>query len=389
MPSSAFIRSGGLMAVVGGVAWTTGWAAQQYFELDRIKGVSLFVLLLGAMAAVTALHILQRERYGLGSWFALTAFIGLALMLAYELIGAVTERYLPGVAWIFAVGTFAATMGIVFLGAISIATRVLPWWCGAALTVSGPSFTALLGPGVGVAWVVVGYAIFRAGAPVRTPSVGEAGEQAIGAAHEEGLSLIGWCGVAAILAGALFAAWGYVDGGFAPSAYLNVTLAALAIVVPTLFLVGLVGLHTWCADRVNWLGEVGFVLGFIGSAAGSMRGLEDLIGWYGTHVLGYTNLVATGMLLNPWIDWLFLLSAGLLLVGFATTRIKASSALHALPLAMGAFGWAYLLTDSGGVLETRLGHVSFGVLFSLSWGALGVMLWYQWGATNDRTPRSS
>jgi hypothetical protein len=162
--SSVFIRSGGLMAMVGGVAWATGWAAQWYLELDRIKGLSFFLLLLGAMAAIPAMHVLQGQRYGLERWFALMASVGLALMFAYELIGAVTERYLPGIAWTFAVGTFAATMGTVFLGAISIVTRVLPWWCGAALLVGAPSFTALLGSGVGVAWVVAGYAIFRAGA---------------------------------------------------------------------------------------------------------------------------------------------------------------------------------------------------------------------------------
>jgi len=164
MSSSAFIRLGGLLAVVGGTAWAAGWAAQWYLELNRVKGVSFFLLLLGAMAAIAALHALQRERYGLERWFALMACVGLALMLAYELVGAVTERYLPGVAWIFTVGAFAATMGILFLGAISIAIRVLPWWCGTALIVGVPSYAAFLGPGVGVAWVVVGYAVFRAAA---------------------------------------------------------------------------------------------------------------------------------------------------------------------------------------------------------------------------------
>jgi hypothetical protein len=164
MSSSAFIRLGGLLAVVGGTAWAAGWAAQWYLELNRVKGVSFFLLLLGAMAAIAALHALQRKRYRLERWFALMACIGLALMLAYELVSAVTERYLPGVAWIFTVGAFAATMGILFLGAISIAIRVLPWWCGTALIVGVPSYAAFLGSGVGVAWVVVGYAVFRAAA---------------------------------------------------------------------------------------------------------------------------------------------------------------------------------------------------------------------------------
>jgi hypothetical protein len=188
------------------------------------------------------------------------------------------------------------------------------------------------------------------------------------------------CGVGAISAGTLFAAWGYVDGGFAPSAYLDAALAALAFVVPTLFVVGLAGLYARCARSVSWLGEVGFVLGFVGSAAGAMRGFEDLIDWYDAHLLGYTNSTASGLLLNPWIDWLPLLFVGLSLVGIVTVRTETLGAVRALPLAMGAFGWAYLFTDSGGAVETRLGHVVFGVLFSLSWVALGGMLWDQGGA---------
>jgi hypothetical protein len=187
--------------------------------------------------------------------------------------------------------------------------------------------------------------------------------------------LIRSCGLGAILAGALFAAWGYIHGEFVPSAYLEAATVTLAIVVPTLFLVGLAGLYTQCNKRVSWLGKVGFVLGLIGSAVGSVRGLEELIGWYGAHVLGYTNATARGLLLNPWIDWLPLLFVGLSLVGIATIRTKTLGALRVLPLAMGAFGWAYLFTDSGGAVETRLGHVAFAVLFSLSWVALGSMLW--------------
>jgi hypothetical protein len=164
MSSSAFIRWGGLSAMVGGFAWATGWLAQWYLELDGIKGVSYFLLLLGAMVAIAALHTLLGERYNLERWFALIGIVGLALMLVYEVVGVVTGRYLPGIAWIFLVGAFAAMLGIVFLGVISLATRALPWWCGAALVVGAPSFTAFLGPGVGVAWVVAGYAIFRAGA---------------------------------------------------------------------------------------------------------------------------------------------------------------------------------------------------------------------------------
>lgn len=194
------------------------------------------------------------------------------------------------------------------------------------------------------------------------------------------------CGFGAILAGALFATWGYIHGGLAPSAYLDAALAALAFVVPSLFLVGLAGLYAKRNGIVGWLGELGFVLGFVGSVAGTMRGLEDLIGWYDAHVLGYVNSTARGLLIHPWIDWLPLLFAGLSLVGIATLGTKTLGVSPALPLAMGAFGWAYLFTDHGGAVETRLGHVAFGILFSLSWVALGGVLCYHRGAADDRIP---
>ena len=196
------------------------------------------------------------------------------------------------------------------------------------------------------------------------------------------------CGIGAVLAGTLFAAWGYLDGGLAPSAYLNAALPALAFAVPALFLVGLAGLYTKCTGTVSWLGGMGFVLGFIGSAAGSLQGFKHLIGWYSTHVLGSTSAMARGLLVISWIDWLPVLLTGLSLIGIAAARTKTLGALHTLPLAMGAFGWAYLFTDSGGAVETRLGHVAFGILFSLSWMALGSMLWYQGGAAYNRTLRS-
>jgi len=194
------------------------------------------------------------------------------------------------------------------------------------------------------------------------------------------------CGVAAVLAGALFAGWGYVHGRLASSLYLDAATAALSIGVPTLFLVGLAGLHTRYEGTVSRLGETGFILGFVGSAVGSVRGVENLIGWYDAHVLGYTNSTAKGLLLHPWIDWTTLLFAGLSLVGIATARTKTLGALRAWPLATGAFGWAYLFTDSGGAAEMRLGHVAFGLLFSLSWVTLGGVLWHQ-GARRTITTR--
>jgi hypothetical protein len=188
MMRTGLILLGGLAAMVGGIAWTTlfllGDLLVRYLSLGSIekavqKGGLEFpvfnVWLLGAMAAIVALHVLQRGRYGSrGALASLAAFVGLAMIpvIWLFLVGPSISLALTG-----AVGMvcfLAATVGMVFLGLATIEAEVLPWWCGAALIVGSPPF-AFLWPlvevpwvgWVGVAWVVVGYAIFRAG--VRRP----------------------------------------------------------------------------------------------------------------------------------------------------------------------------------------------------------------------------
>ena len=65
------------------------------------------------------------------------------------------------------------------------------------------------------------------------------------------------------------------------------------------------------------------------------------------------------------------------MVGIANVWTKTLGILRALPLAMAALGWAFYVTDTGGVVEVRLNHIGFGVLFSLSWVLLGGVLWRQ------------
>jgi hypothetical protein len=79
-------------------------------------------------------------------------------------------------------GVLAATVGIVGLGIVTISAGVLPRWCGIAIIAGSPPGVGILFvyliplgmagilPGVvgwalvGLPWVVVGYAIFRAAA---------------------------------------------------------------------------------------------------------------------------------------------------------------------------------------------------------------------------------
>jgi hypothetical protein len=154
MKRTSLIHLGGLAAIVGGIAYTALSVLVPFLE------PMFFVLLaLAALVAIAALHALQSERYGLlGTMGSLCVSIGVVLILGSNL--GITEGPpwpLPEV--IFVVSVVLATLGMVALGIATIAARVLPWWSGAALIVS-PIF-AVLGPLVGVPWVV-GYAIFRA-----------------------------------------------------------------------------------------------------------------------------------------------------------------------------------------------------------------------------------
>jgi hypothetical protein len=185
MMRTGLILLGGLAAMVGGTAWTALWllgdllvrilslgSIEKAVQKGSLQAPVLTVLLVGAMAAIVALHVLHRERYGLlGTLASLAAFVGLAMIpvIWLFLVGPSISLALTG-----AVGMvcfLAATVGMVFLGLATIEAEVLPWWCGAALIVGSPPFALswplVEVPWVGVAWVVVGYAIFRAG--VRRP----------------------------------------------------------------------------------------------------------------------------------------------------------------------------------------------------------------------------
>ena len=85
MKRIGLIRMGGLAAMVGGVVYTV---------LGLLVGfrAPLFHVLLGigALAAIAALHALQRRHYGLsGAVASVTTFVGVAMMVVSELAGAV------------------------------------------------------------------------------------------------------------------------------------------------------------------------------------------------------------------------------------------------------------------------------------------------------------
>src|SRR5215212_9859397 len=81
--------------------------------------------------------------------------------------------------------------------------------------------------------------------------------------HRAFSTLLGWSGWATALSGVLFLVWGYVDREGAPW-YLDLAVLVLGIVVPVLFLVGLVGIYSrvYIKDRTQagWISSVGFLI---------------------------------------------------------------------------------------------------------------------------------
>jgi hypothetical protein len=195
MLASTLIRLGGVAAMVGGVTSATlgvltvlilglTYEIPGTIEKPIQKGgwelPAANMLLIGALAAIVALHALQRQRYGSGGTLAaLAAFIGLVLLpMAWILAG--PSYPLSLTAAVLLVGVLAASVGIVGLGVVTITAGVLPRWCGIALIVGSPPGVGILFlvsiplgmarilPGeavwelAGIAWIAVGYAIFRA-----------------------------------------------------------------------------------------------------------------------------------------------------------------------------------------------------------------------------------
>jgi len=192
MKRTDLVRLGGLAAMVGGVVYVglvlltdPYWLEQLYYVNTIGYGFVAILQPLGAMAAISALHALQGRRYGMtGAYFPIVAFVGLALAvgaLTVEVIALSYESHL--LFFLILIGLLVASVGIAALGVQTMAAGVLPWWCGVALIAGNPfgmflmmtpsqrfgdspkevlwlmgAFEAL----GGVAWVLVGYAVFRA-----------------------------------------------------------------------------------------------------------------------------------------------------------------------------------------------------------------------------------
>jgi hypothetical protein len=157
------IRLGGLVTMVGAASsYAMIWSPEWLFGLQL--GVMVF-------PAIAALHALHREREGYvwpGALASLASFIGIALIIVSWPLETTST---------LSVGLVLATVGLLALGVVTMFAEVLPWWCAAALILGSPlgafvgmgflwplglDETAIILP-LGVGWVLVGFAIFRAG----------------------------------------------------------------------------------------------------------------------------------------------------------------------------------------------------------------------------------
>jgi hypothetical protein len=189
MKRTGLIRLGGLAAMVGGITATTLGllyvlqargvtlgSIDRGLQKGNYETPVLTILLLGVLAAIAALHILQRGRYGReGALAYVVAFVGLVLIPVGWLMPLIAVA-----APLVIVGVVAASVGIVGLGIVTIKAGVLPRWCGAAVVAGSPPFVVIefaiasllvaasIVPGevawalAGVPWVLVGYALLRA-----------------------------------------------------------------------------------------------------------------------------------------------------------------------------------------------------------------------------------
>lgn len=207
MKHTLLIRLGGLAAMVGGAASVTlgllyilqarGLTfdpTEKALQRGHYENPTLDLLVVGVLSAIASLHAVQRGRYGTPERLtSLAAFVGMAIAVVGGLLGGLVPALTGQAMLLVLVGLLAATAGVVGLGIVTITAGVLPRWCGVALLAGSPPVVfvgfmaaslleASLGsvglrsvvPGgvgwgalwawPGVAWALVGYAIFRAAA---------------------------------------------------------------------------------------------------------------------------------------------------------------------------------------------------------------------------------
>jgi hypothetical protein len=163
---SDLIRLGGLLAMIGSVVFALVSLLRFWLNstLAEVATLPMFFLLLVVVSvAFVAIAALLRGTHhgGLGIVASGVSLVGVVLVFVGLLMGFVGIVVIP-------VGVLVATGGLVILAILTTDTNMLPLWSGVALIAGGASFilVLVLPPLVdslmGVPWLVVGYAIFRA-----------------------------------------------------------------------------------------------------------------------------------------------------------------------------------------------------------------------------------
>ena len=168
MAFSKFVRLAGLVTMAGSVVFGLGLLLRYRLNGALAEAVTLplfFLLVVAAsVAIVTTAALLRRTpRGGLASLAGAVALVGVVLTFAGLLMGFVGLLVIP-------VGVLLATGGVGILANLSLRTGTLAWWGGVALVAGFVPFLLLAffyfppmaHPLIGIPWLVVGYAIFRA-----------------------------------------------------------------------------------------------------------------------------------------------------------------------------------------------------------------------------------
>ena len=189
------IRLGGLAAMAGGLAATTLGSlhvlqassvsfnfTEEALQKGHYENPVATMLLVGVLAAIATLHVIQKGHYGKSGLFtSVAAFAGVAMVVVGGFAGELAPTTTSVAIALLVGGALAASVSIAGLGVVTISAGVLPQWCGIALIAgsplgvgtlfmfSTPPVTARILPGeigwalAGIPWALVGYAIFRAG----------------------------------------------------------------------------------------------------------------------------------------------------------------------------------------------------------------------------------
>jgi hypothetical protein len=175
MSSSNLIRLGGLVVIVGSLAFALvlllrPWLAQVVAPFGIIgfaEAVTLpmyFLLFVVVSVAIVAIVALLRgtRHSSFGVLASGVSLVGVVLVFVGLLMGFAGIVIIP-------IGILVTVGGLGLLAILTTRTNTLPRWGGVALVAGGFSFILVLylyhpleDSLIGVPWLVVGYAIFRA-----------------------------------------------------------------------------------------------------------------------------------------------------------------------------------------------------------------------------------